>query len=731
MQANYILLGILAISVLACRSRGKRTQTNNASITAAQKAELEQLIQEQLEKRDENGNVSELEGFNTSEGITALEPSNTTLAELKAGTGDTRNDPIQPEKPVFDFDPPEGIEAEFSEPVMVIGSSLSLAKGRNSKEIEAVCAGLEYYPKEPTMKDILEYSRQNNICGEATFNFCIRLTKPGFLAYTYAQSPNLNLDLPCPENTFSGAKIEIDYGRPKTEATTTIIDILAKNSVTELYLTNTPGCTEGGGWQKIIREDPLWTLNWVDDVATVYAKFKDIFGQESECIFDTVTFGTGGDMCFAYESGFTADNILSGVTIADIEGTAGDYPICSSDGQTDCVTSSDFKGLEKNQLTAEVVLTGNTIGGIAGTAVVQTYSNCTGANQKDCITTATFKSMDLSEAGATNGLLASNFVTRLLAASDFEFWDASGNKHTVSGDTDITASNIVASKEIFGVTGSAGGTPDCSNISVGGSWILVPGDSDYGTNDFCVMKYEAKCTEALGTNCAIATHSPISQVDNTPWVSIDQQDARTACGSLGKGFHLITNDEWMTIGANAAALGSNWDGGNVGTNGLARGHSDDSPNEACAADANDANSYVEGSCTGSSTGTFVQRRTHTLSNGAVIWDLAGNVREWTSYFNDEEKPTPLDVIWDEFTDLSGTTTMPLTDLIPQTAIDSSWNSTKSIGGYYSGNDSSGGAMVRGGHKSDDPNAGVFSIRLDADPTTVNTLWGFRCVVAVP
>ena len=734
MHVKYVLIGILSISILACSPRRETTQTQNASISEQQKAELEQLIKEQLERRDENGNVSELEGFSTSEGISGLESSNTSLAELKAGTADTSNNPIQPEQEVFDFIPPEGVEAEFSEPIMVIGSSLALANARNPLEIEAICAGLQYYPEEPTIQDILEYSKRENVCGSQTFNFCIRLSMSGSGAYTYTQSPNLYLELPCPDSTFDGAKIEIDYGRSQTEATTTIVDIFAKNSVTEVYLTNSPGCTDGGNWQKVMKDNPQWTLNWIDDVAAVYAKFKDVFGQESACLFDTIAFGSEEDKCFAYEPGFLPENILSGVVLAGLEGTAGDYPTCTSDGQTGCITNSAFKGVKSSGLAAKLI-SGNTVGGVAGTTVAQSYSNCTGANQKDCITTATYKSMDLSQAGTSNGLLDSNFVTRLLAASEFEFWDASGNRHTASGDADISADNIVASKEIFGVTGTAGGTPDCSNISVGGDWILVPGDPDYGTNDFCVMKYEAKCAAADGQTCDIATHSPISQPANTPWVSIDQQDAKTECASLGKGYHLITNDEWMTIATNVAGVGSNWEGGTIGTNGLARGHSDNNPANACAADASDANAYVQTDCTGSASGTFNQRRTHTLSNGQVIWDLGGNIAERTAYFNDEEKPNS-EATWRNFTVSMGTTTMPKSDLVPQIAIDNSWSSgagQENIGRYFGGGDGSGGVLIRGGAWLLDAteNSGIFTAHMNQGPTDTNVKYGFRCVVGVP
>ena len=47
------------------------------------------------------------------------------------------------------------------------------------------------------------------------------------------------------------------------------------------------------------------------------------------------------------------------------------------------------------------------------------------------------------------------------------------------------------------------------------NFILVPGSSTYNTNDFCVMKYEAK---QVGS-----TTTPISQASGLPWVNIPKQ----------------------------------------------------------------------------------------------------------------------------------------------------------------------------------------------------------------
>ena len=197
------------------------------------------------------------------------------------------------------------------------------------------------------------------------------------------------------------------------------------------------------------------------------------------------------------------------------------YPNCTSDGEVGCITNSTYKAVDTSSLDPATFATGKIIGGVAGSATLETRPDCSAGNQSDCITTSTYKSADTSA---------------------------------------FQASDIISGKTIVGVSGTAIGPPDCSSISVGGTWVLVPGDADYGTNDFCVMKYEAKNKDSAGV--------PHSEVSGTPWVYISMLNAITECASLGAGFHLLTNDEWMTIATNIAAQGANWDGGHVGTNSL-------------------------------------------------------------------------------------------------------------------------------------------------------------------
>jgi hypothetical protein len=272
----------------------------------------------------------------------------------------------------------------------------------------------------------------------------------------------------------------------------------------------------------------------------------------------------------------------------------------------------------------------------------------------------------------------------------------------------------------------------CSGLA-GGTYILIAGDATYGTNDFCVQKYEAK--NASGT--------PTSQVLLSPWVSITQNEAISECQSLGPHYKLISNDEWLTIASNIANVGSNWNAGvgPVGTGDMNRGHSDNSPASSCAASSDDTYAYVQTNCTPLNTGTWNQKRTHTLASGDVIWDFAGNVWDWTSYVipNISAKPyvsadTSPQAAWRELSAVNaGLSSMPLEKLRPthddKSFWNDAWNSSQNIGQYYAGINGSGGVLVRGAGWNLTTNAGVLSATLHNDASSSSrTDLGFRCVL---
>ena len=152
----------------------------------------------------------------------------------------------------------------------------------------------------------------------------------------------------------------------------------------------------------------------------------------------------------------------------------------------------------------------------------------------------------------------------------------------------------------------------------------------------------------------------------------------------------------------------------------------------CAADASDANAYVhDSSCTGLSSGDFSQKRTHTLSNGEVIWDIAGNAFEWVSTYNDLDKAHPRGSGWAEMTNVTGVSTMPKTDVIQQVAIDNSWDSTEGIGQFYSNHPGNGGTIRRGATYFQGTQSGIFAWIQNAGTSVTNDYSGFRCAIERP
>ncbi|MDP2866958.1 MAG: hypothetical protein Q8O90_12010, partial [Elusimicrobiota bacterium] len=86
----------------------------------------------------------------------------------------------------------------------------------------------------------------------------------------------------------------------------------------------------------------------------------------------------------------------------------------------------------------------------------------------------------------------------------------SGNKTATANDADLAVGNIKSGVTIFGVAGTLETAPPAP--AVGGTWLLVPGNSALGTRDFYVQKYEAKNVASV----------PTSEIAGFPWVSITQ-----------------------------------------------------------------------------------------------------------------------------------------------------------------------------------------------------------------
>jgi prepilin-type N-terminal cleavage/methylation domain-containing protein len=299
--------------------------------------------------------------------------------------------------------------------------------------------------------------------------------------------------------------------------------------------------------------------------------------------------------------------------------------------------------------------------------------------------------------------------------------------------------------------------PSFKNCPTG--YIKVPGNNLYQTKDFCVMKYEAKAVSTTDTTTGLTTpNTGFNTISNNatattaannraiasvasgfPIVNISQTTAASYCSTAGAS--LINNAEWMTIARNIEAQLSNWTTGTatssaIGTGGLYRGHSDGftdlGENKALAAGADD-NGYIG---TGQS-GFSIERRTHTLSNGEIIWDMGGNVWEWTNdsiLGKDHPTGSPVGFGTREYrTGLSNSITNFGTlsrDLVgPGNSV---WGSTQNMGQIYSDGTSTNTAsygFIRGGYWSFASLAGVFTLGLNTPPPDWdNDFGGFRCAL---
>jgi formylglycine-generating enzyme required for sulfatase activity len=237
------------------------------------------------------------------------------------------------------------------------------------------------------------------------------------------------------------------------------------------------------------------------------------------------------------------------------------------------------------------------------------------------------------------------------------------------------------------------------------------------------MKYEAK---QVG-----ATTTPMSQASGAPWVNISQTDAMADSKNVAgcSGCHLITNAEWLTIAQNVLAVPSNWSGGAVGSGYIYSGHNDIAPNNALAADSNDANGYSGETNTG---GT--QRRTLKLTNGATIWDLAGNVYEWVdSTIAANQQPGisgESALAWKNWNIGNMTLGGLSATFLPSygTPAASGWASTQGIGQLYSNagdTSTSPHGFLRGSDWKGGDDAGVLSLLLGAIPSATGPNVGFR------
>jgi hypothetical protein len=301
---------------------------------------------------------------------------------------------------------------------------------------------------------------------------------------------------------------------------------------------------------------------------------------------------------------------------------------------------------------------------------------------------------------------------------------------------DITVSSDlpVSTHSIYANASNNNGPSPCSSSSVTytlascpAGYVPVPYNSVYGTTrDFCVMKYEAKNN---GSGVAV------SQAPGVPFGSVSQINAKAYCTQLNtvhgvdSKYDLISNPEWMTMAIDIEKTTSNWSSGKVGEGSLNRGHCDNNPTTIC--DATVENVQTDCLTLDPDPTKHHQKRTHTLSNGQIIWDLAGNVWEHIDWsLGGDLTSSPSCPGGERDLPSVGCTALAPLDYLPANpggVTAEEYDRDYGLGNYYGG---SGGAARRGGNRTIGPfGAGIFSLHINETPTSgaTSTTFGFRCV----
>ena len=321
----------------------------------------------------------------------------------------------------------------------------------------------------------------------------------------------------------------------------------------------------------------------------------------------------------------------------------------------------------------------------------------------------------------TEPIADNNYCIKPSSGTAFTYFPADGTSYSLKGDKGTLSYQVTNDSSPTVASASPTNCPT--------GFILVPGSATYGTSNFCVMKYEAK---NAGSNV------PVSTPTGAPWVSISQTDAMAyspntvSCTSC----HLISEAEWMTLAQNVMGVNGNWSGGTVGNGFIYQGHINNNPSGALVADASDANGAAGITLTGSAAGTNT-KRTLTLSNGNVIWDMSGNVTEWTSgQVSSAIQPGVVGnaySAWLEYPAVTTAGSLPVNVTPAGTGISGagSWTSTNGIGQLLSNPaDAALHGFFRGGNWANISSAGVLSLSLSYVPLgNMSAYLGFR--VAAP
>ncbi|MFH1745127.1 MAG: hypothetical protein ABH881_03090 [bacterium] len=221
-------------------------------------------------------------------------------------------------------------------------------------------------------------------------------------------------------------------------------------------------------------------------------------------------------------------------------------------------------------------------------------------------------------------------------------------------------------------------------------YVWVPGSAKYGTMPgFCAQSDEARAGDGATTSIS--------------WVNVSQGEAALACLGVGEGYHLLSENEWLTIAENIIRTAEN--DADVAKDGLQLWQA------AAVYDATDVNIY-----------SYITANIYsTLSNGNMIYNIIGGVGEWTDQtITKSGIVAPMDNDWQEYsniTDYKGLNIAPPYYYNSANGIGKIKSPALSLSNGDNSNNLRG--FVRG-------EIGLYDLNLSYSPTEATSTVGFRC-----